>query len=90
MCGTQKNPETIGDLVAVSLLSHSTILQRCVISIGSYPRLYNKLFAKGRECMCVFTVRALFVLLVTTRRSRGTIHHYFTLLQNFGLFNFEL
>jgi len=45
-----------------------------VISIGSYSGLYNKLFAKRRECMCVFTIRALFVLMVTTRRSRGTLY----------------
>jgi len=61
-------------------LSYRILPSSSIISIGSYLGLSNKLFAKGRECVCAFTVRALFVLLVAARRSRGTrVYCYFTL-----------
>lgn len=72
-----ENPEIVGDPVSVIALYHPRATS--IISIGSYPGLSNKLFTKARECVCAFTVRALFVLLVVARRSRGTcVFGYFT------------
>lgn len=68
----REDPETVGDPVTVFLIAFYHPHATSVISIGSYPGLSNKLFAKRRECVCAFTVRALFVLLIAARRSRGT------------------
>lgn len=81
-----ENPETVGDPVAVSLIAFYHPRATSIISIGSYPGLSNKLFTKARECVCAFTVRALFVLLLIARRSRGTCVLVISQLRNVSVF----
>lgn len=53
----EEKPETV-----IEARIRSSFLEAAFISTVSYPALSNKLFAKGRECVCAFTVRLVAVL----------------------------